>query len=101
MGLPLVVSTCRLTTATVFGKIRAVSSGVVSNVESDGSSRHMKRRSFLNNSAMALGALSSGLSARTQDARKFSARPVRVTSIGFHPGISLEAIAALVDQEGA
>jgi predicted amidohydrolase len=61
----------------------------------------MKRRSFLNNSAMALGALSSGLSARTQDARKFSARPVRVTSIGFHPGISLEAIAALVDQEGA
>ena len=65
----------------------------------------MKRRSFLNNSAIALGALSSGLSARPdpaaqQSQTKFAARPVRVVSVGFHPGMSLEAIVALVDEEG-
>jgi len=70
-----------------------------------GRSRPMKRRSFLNNSAIALGALSSGLSARPdpaaqQSQAKFAARPVRVVSVGFHPGMSLEAIVALVDEEG-
>src|SRR5882724_2715263 len=59
----------------------------------------MKRRSFLNNSAMAVGALASGIGARA--GTKFAARPVRVVSIGFRPGLSLEAIAALVDKEGA
>lgn len=61
----------------------------------------MKRRSFLNNSALALGALSTGFQARSEDTTRFAARPVRVVSIAFHPGMSLEAIAALVDQEGA
>jgi predicted amidohydrolase len=63
---------------------------------------HMKRRSFLNNSAIALGAFSSSLASAAPTHRApFAARPVRVASIGFRPGMSLETIAALVDKEGA
>jgi predicted amidohydrolase len=63
---------------------------------------HMKRRSFLNNSAIALGAFSSRLASAAPTRRApFAARPVRVASIGFRPGMSLETIAALVDTEGA
>jgi predicted amidohydrolase len=64
----------------------------------------MKRRSFLNNSAMVVGALASGIGARAETqpyAAKYAARPVRVVSIGFRPGLSLEAIVMLVDKEGA
>jgi predicted amidohydrolase len=70
----------------------------------------MERRKFLHGSA-AIGALASGLGARSEAlAQERTAqraesqnvgRPVRVVSIGFKPGLSLERIAGLVEQEGA
>jgi len=71
----------------------------------------MKRRSFLNKSAIALGALTSSVAAQTDSsipqrksstgAATLAARPARVVSIGFRPGLSLDKILALVDKEGA
>jgi predicted amidohydrolase len=72
----------------------------------------MKRRSFINNSAIAIGALTSGLAARAGSPTppqegsptrpgKSAARPVRVVSIGFRPGMSLETIVSLVEKEGS
>ena len=70
----------------------------------------MERRQFLQGSA-AIGALASGLGGRsealaqertTQSAELQNVgRLVRVVSIGFRPGLSLERIAGLVEQEGA
>ena len=77
----------------------------------------MDRRRFLQSSGATLGTLASGLGAgreataqeRTvQNAESEAAesgqnvgRPVRAVSIGFKPGLPLERIAELVDQEGA
>lgn len=76
----------------------------------------MDRRQFLQGSA-ALGALAPGLLAENDAAAQERAlagaggptrpaesqkigRPVRVVSVGFHPGLPIAGIAALVDQEG-
>jgi predicted amidohydrolase len=72
----------------------------------------MDRRRFIGNSAVALGSFASvegaeDASAQQQeaavsdDAPAKTGRPVRAVSIGFKPGLSLERIADLVDQEGA
>lgn len=70
----------------------------------------MDRRRFIANSAAALGYLTPSEAAtpdagtaapRSPDASAQPGRPVRVASIGFAPGLPLEQIAALVDQEGA
>src|SRR5579883_2443453 len=71
----------------------------------------MERRSFLKNSAVAATALATGLgqlkagpapdSSVTAEKTERIGRPVRVVSIGFHPGHSLDEIAAWVDQAGA
>jgi len=75
----------------------------------------MKRRAFLKGSAAGIGSLATGLGIADSQASLAAAqavptagvradqigRPVRVVSIGFHPGRPLEEIAALVDAEGA
>ncbi len=71
----------------------------------------MDRRRFIANSAVALGYVAPSGAAtpdtdpaaapRTPDAAALPGRPVRVASIGFTPGLPLDQIAALVDQEGA
>jgi predicted amidohydrolase len=72
----------------------------------------MDRRQFLEGSAATLGTLASGLgagsdlvaqerTAQSADSQKNVGRPVRAVSIGFHPGLPLEKMADLVDQEGA
>ena len=75
----------------------------------------MERRAFLKGSAAGIGSLASGLeiekTTSTLGAEKTAqapgskpeqiGRPVRVVSIGFAPGRPLEAIAVLVDAEGA
>jgi predicted amidohydrolase len=71
----------------------------------------MERRLFLKNSAVAATTLATALgqlkgetvansNAAVEETEK-TGRPVRVVSIGFHPGRSLNEIAALVDVEGA
>jgi len=60
------------------------------------------RRQFVKDSAVALSALVSAEGAgRSQEPSPKIGRPVRVVSIGFRPGLSLQQIAGLVDQEGA
>lgn len=69
----------------------------------------MDRRQFVLNSAAAFGsaafeplvAAEGAGSNREDQAPAKPGRPVRAVSIGFRPGLSLDAIAALVDQEGA
>ncbi len=70
----------------------------------------MDRRHFFLNSAVALGSLASVQGAakitkedrgsRGEEAATKIGRQVRVVSIGFKPGLSLQQIADLVDQEG-
>ena len=75
----------------------------------------MKRRAFLKGSAAGIGSLATAMGIEDSKA-SFAAqpatpvpgasadqigRPVRVVSIGFHPGRPLEEVAALVDAEGA
>lgn len=71
----------------------------------------MDRRHFLMNSAVALGSFvsvagagnASGVDGRSRsdEASAKVGRPLRVVSISFKPGLSLQQIADLVDQEGA
>jgi predicted amidohydrolase len=75
----------------------------------------MKRRAFLQGSAVGIGSLATGLGMEGAKASLGTeppapaagtsadqiGRPVRVVSIGFHPGRPLDEIAALVDAEGA
>jgi predicted amidohydrolase len=71
----------------------------------------MDRRRFFMNSAVALGSFGSVEGAghvpgtdggtRGDEAPAKIGRPLRVVSIGFRPGLSLQQIADLVDQEGA
>ncbi|HUO30134.1 MAG TPA: carbon-nitrogen hydrolase family protein [Bryobacteraceae bacterium] len=71
----------------------------------------MHRRHFLAESAAALGSLMAveGIgsasadesASRTEEAEPKAGRPVRAVSIGFRPGIPLQQISDLVDQEGA
>lgn len=72
----------------------------------------MDRRRFIVNSAAALGSLASmegaarasagdGGASPDEEAPTRIGRPVRAVSIGFKPGLSLEQIAELVDEEGA
>ena len=69
----------------------------------------MDRRRFLQSSGATLGTLASGLGAggvqggesAETESRQEVGRPVRAVSIGFKPGLPLEKIAELVDQEGA
>ena len=75
----------------------------------------MKRRAFLKGSAVGISSLATGLGMEGSKASLGAepvaptagtnvnqiGRPVRVVSIGFHPGHPLEEIAALVDAEGA
>jgi len=73
----------------------------------------MERRTFLRDSALGFGTLATGFGvgnsraslAATQAVESASTsqigRPVRVVSVGFHPGRPLEQIATLVDAEGA
>ena len=75
----------------------------------------MKRRAFLKGSAAGIGGLATAMGIEDSKASLAAepaipvpvvnanqiGRPVRVVSIGFHPGRPLEQIAALVDAEGA
>ncbi len=71
----------------------------------------MNRRQFLTNSAVVLGSVTSVAGAgnvlgadgqnRSDEAPARVGRPLRVVSIGFKPGLSLQQIAGLVGQEGA
>lgn len=73
----------------------------------------MDRRTSLKISAMGLGSLATGLSLEGSGEAAARAplgraglenqigRPVRVVSIGFHPGFPLDEIVGLVDREGA
>lgn len=69
----------------------------------------MERRQFVRNAAIGLGAVASGVGLRQPSAAEAmeptpraagAGRPVRIVSIGFKPGLPLEKIAGLVDQEG-
>ncbi len=69
----------------------------------------MQRRQFVKDSVIGLGAVASGAGisplamARETAAEEPStaSRTVRAVSIGFHPGLPLDAIASLVDREAA
>lgn len=73
----------------------------------------MDRRTSLKMSAIGLGSFAAGLGVakdgeaagarppRSAPNKDVIGRPVRVVSIGFHPGRPLENIASLVDHEGA
>ncbi len=70
----------------------------------------MERRQFMKEATVGLGAIASGVglnlpagaeTPQTTNRLAGVGRPVRITSIGFRPGIPLDKIAALVDQEGA
>ncbi len=72
----------------------------------------MDRRELIKTSAVALSSLASAdgavrsssamqTTARAGQAPSNLGRPVRAVSIGFKPGLPLERVAALVDQEGA
>lgn len=72
----------------------------------------MKRRQFLRDSVASVSALAAGLADGAREADMMAGgvgeaaepekigRPVRVVSIGFHPGRSLHEIVSLVDHEG-
>jgi predicted amidohydrolase len=76
---------------------------------------NMNRRQFVKSTTSGMGALAAGLSAKSMEAREEAVgtafprspapdqigRPVRVVSIGFSPGHSLEEIVGLVEKEGS
>jgi predicted amidohydrolase len=76
-------------------------------------SARVKRRKFLLDSAVGIAGLTAefagnSVSARSEEKNALEAptsesigRPVRVVSIGFHPEVPLEKIAACVDREGS